>query len=182
MDDINIHMRHVYIWIFRTHFIIQPSSSLGGEAKFPHNLNKWLARHIVGASPLPACYHRSSSEARSSGLANLDPKGRDISCPRFHPVQMHRVPEEECVGGSVCACVSQTCWAREEIMARRYRMRPSNCQEYSTVTVAAKIPICQREKCAYVCAHANWRERRGWLRKCKEWKDLNSCCVRWSDY
>lgn len=54
-------------------------------AKSPHKL-EWWALRIVEASLLPARYHRPSSEARSSGPANLDPSDRDIFWPRFHPL------------------------------------------------------------------------------------------------
>lgn len=101
-------------------------------AKFPCKLNEWLALRIVGTSPLPARYHGPFSEARSSGLANLDPSGRDIFCPRFHPAQMHRMPEEECVGGSLYVCslgISQTCGGREGKIAWSCRGRQTKCQE-----------------------------------------------------
>ena len=78
----------MYLWIFRTRLIIQSSfssSSPWEQQKFPRKLNEWLALRIVGASPLSACYHRPSSEARSSGLANLDPSCGGIFWPRFHP-------------------------------------------------------------------------------------------------
>lgn len=103
----------MYIWIFRTCLILLLFLR---AAKFPRKLNEWWALCIVGASPLPACYHRPSSDAPSSGLANLDPSSRDILCPRFHPTQMYRMPEEECVGGSVYVYslgISQT-WRKRE--------------------------------------------------------------------
>lgn len=128
-------------------------------AEFPRKLNEWLVLRIVGASPLPACYHRPSSEAWSSGLANLDPSRRDIFCPRFHPAQMHRMPDEECVGGSVYVCslgISQTCGGREGIMAWSCKERRTKCQEWEQCSKNFNTsPLVESVTCACVCAHAN---------------------------
>lgn len=113
-------------------------------AKFSHNLNELLALHIVWASPPPARYPGPSSEVQSLGLANLDPSGKDIFWPQFHPAQMHRVPEEECVGESLYLCalgISQTCGGRQRMKNIR-QQRETNTMP-GVRKMAAQMKTCQ---------------------------------------
>lgn len=100
---------------------------------------------FVGASPPPTCYHRPSSEARSSELANLDPSGGDVFWPWFHPALMHRAPEDICA--YLCSLgISQTCGGREGTECIKWRRETDRMPGVRIVT--EKIETRQREKCA----------------------------------
>ena len=87
---------------------------------------------------------------------------------------MHRVPEEDCVGGSVYVCslgISQTCGGREDRSSWSCVGRQTQCQEGEQCKIKTKT--CQREKCfallVFVLEQLERERARKWMR---EWKKV----------